>query len=221
MRVASHDWPGRPLVRQTGRRQVATTPAPLTLIDPFEVPVCSDGLFVAAWTRACEALSAAGVLLEAMLFRSVTADAKFRFVEVARISSADAWQRALASGAYSEPLTSFGGHPGLYEVVRVEGVHKRESDAVVITPFEVAAGEDAAFLSTWEAGHEAIARVAGHRGSRLYRSAGLHADFRFVAIARWDTAQAYWHAARQPEFSEAPTSGSYRGHPALYGLQRR
>jgi heme-degrading monooxygenase HmoA len=194
-----------------------TTPqSTLTLIDPFEVPASRQALFIHTWRQASVVLIATGVVQDASLYRSVVPDAEFRFVEVGRIPSADAWQQALASATFAGPQTAFVAHPGLYELMRRDSELEAEPALVLINPFEVPAGQDGLFLSAWETVREAVAREPGYRGTRLYRSAGLHADFRFVECAQWASAEAYRHGRRRPRVDAALAAVPYRGHAALY-----
>jgi hypothetical protein len=131
----------------TSKRSSATTPQVLTMIDPFEGPTVDDPLFVARRRLCAEHLPDTGVLDDATLFRSVSTDAAFRLVEVARVPSADAWQRALASATFAGPQTSSAARPGLYELVRLESASEAADGVVAITAFEVPAGHDGTLLS--------------------------------------------------------------------------
>jgi heme oxygenase (mycobilin-producing) len=186
------------------------------LIDPFEVPASRQAVFTRTWREASVVLTATGVIQRATLYRSVVPDAEFRFVEVGRIPSAEAWQQALASATFAGPQKAFVAHPGLYELMRRDSQPEVEPALVLINAFEVPAGQDHAFVSAWEPVREAIAREPGYRGTRLYRSAGLHADFRFVECAQWTSAAAYRKGRERPLVDAALAAGPYRAHPGLY-----
>jgi hypothetical protein len=70
-----------------------------------------------------------------------------------------------------------------YEVVREDGTPDVEGGVLLIDPFEVATGEDEAFLAGWD---DARGAQQGYVGGRLYRATGSEA-FRYVEIARWSS----------------------------------
>jgi heme-degrading monooxygenase HmoA len=89
---------------------------------------------------------------------------------------------------------------------------------VLINAFEVPAGEDEAFLAGWERQREFLGAQEGYLSTRLHRSVAPDADFRFVNVALWESAQAFRAATSQPDFSAAPVP--FRFHASLYEVVR-
>jgi heme-degrading monooxygenase HmoA len=89
---------------------------------------------------------------------------------------------------------------------------------VLINAFEVPEGEDEAFLDGWERQREFLSAREGYLSTRLHRSLSPDADFRFVNVARWASAQAFRDATSQPEFGAAPVP--FRFHASLYEVVR-
>jgi heme-degrading monooxygenase HmoA len=75
---------------------------------------------------------------------------------------------------------------------------------VLINAFEVPEGEDGAFLQDWERACESLSRQEGYVSTRLHRSLSPQADFRFVNVALWQSAQAFQAATSQREFRSPP-----------------
>jgi heme-degrading monooxygenase HmoA len=87
-------------------------------VNCFEVPAGGEDAFFAVWQQVNAYMTGKPGYLGHQLFRSLSPDATFRFVNHARWESADAWKaahdesfRALVRNA---PFTST---PALYEVV--------------------------------------------------------------------------------------------------------
>lgn len=186
-----------------------------TLIDAFEVPAEADEPFVAGWRRAREFLASRSGFAETTLHRALRDDADFRFVNVARVASPQAWLEAIADPAFPGGEMPFASHPGLYEVVREQGAPDGAAGVVLINPFEVPAEADERFLAGWSSAREALAARPGHLGTRLHRSLGP-ADFRFVDVARWSSPLAFAKAIARPEFRQAAEAMPFASHPALY-----
>jgi heme-degrading monooxygenase HmoA len=186
-----------------------------TLINAFEVPPDADDAFVAGWERAREFLAARGAYEETALHAALRPDVDFRFVNVARVASAEVWTDAVSDPGFPGAKLPFPAHPGLYEVVREDAAPDREGGVVLINPFEVPADADERFLAGWERAREALAPQRGYLGTRLHRSLGP-ADFRFVNVARWSSPLMFAKALEQPEFQQAAQAMPFRAHPALY-----
>jgi heme oxygenase (mycobilin-producing) len=90
--------------------------------------------------------------------------------------------------------------------------------AVLINAFEVPEGEDEAFLAGWERQREFLSARDGYLATWLHRSLSPDADFRFVNVAVWESAQAFREATSQPEFRNAPVP--FRFHASLYEVVR-
>jgi heme oxygenase (mycobilin-producing) len=89
---------------------------------------------------------------------------------------------------------------------------------VLINAFEVPEGEDEAFLRGWERQREFLGTREGYLSTRLHRSLSPDADFRFVNVALWESAQAFRQATSRPEFRNAPFA--FRFHASLYEVVR-
>src|SRR3954470_3798376 len=100
---------------------MSTTTKTVTLINAFEVPPGADEAFIAGWERARDFLQARDGYEATVLHRSLRPDADFRFVNLARISSPQAWCGAISDPAFPGGRMPFTAHPSLCEVVRDEG----------------------------------------------------------------------------------------------------
>ena len=197
---------------------MSTATNTVTLINAFEVPRDADEAFIAAWERARDFLAAREGFSRTALHRALLPDVPFRFVNVARIESPDAWKRAIADPAFPGGEMPFPAHPGLYEVVHRDG--ELDGDGVLlINAFEVPRDADEAFVAGWQGARDQLAGQPGYLGTRLHRSLGP-ADFRFVNIARWSSPLAFAKAVGQPAFQRAAASMPFRSHPALYQVIR-
>ena len=90
---------------------------PVILINPFSVPRGKEDEFLAMWKETAARVKGAPGFIEARMHRSLDPGAEFRFVNVARWESVEAWQRAFAGlkpRDIGAPVTA---HPALYEVV--------------------------------------------------------------------------------------------------------
>jgi heme-degrading monooxygenase HmoA len=90
--------------------------------------------------------------------------------------------------------------------------------AVLINVFEVPAGQDEAFLEGWERARAFLATQPGYLSTRLHRSLSPGADFRFVNVALWQSAQAFQAATSQPGFTNATIPFPF--HASLYQVVR-
>jgi heme oxygenase (mycobilin-producing) len=198
---------------------MTATTKTVTLINAFEVPAEADEPFVTGWEGAREFLAAKDGFSVTALHRALRADAEFRFVDVARVDSPEAWRRAIADPAFPGAKMPFNAHPGLYEVVHEDGTPDGREGVILINAFEVPAEADAHFLAGWGRAREALAAQPGYLGTRLHRTLGP-ADFRFVNIARWSSPLAFSKAVSQPGFRQAAEAMPFASHPALYQVIR-
>lgn len=83
---------------------------------------------------------------------------------------------------------------------------------VLINAFEVPPGEEEQFLAGWERARSLLSEQPGYLETTLHRSLSPDADFRFVNVARWQTAEAFQAATSKLDASAIP----YRFHAALY-----
>ena len=189
----------------------------VTLINAFEVPPEADEAFVAGWERARDFLAGQEGFSATALHRALRADAEFRFVNVARV---EARKRAVADAEFPGAQMPFKAHPGLYEVVHEDGAPDGAEGVILINAFEVPAEADDQFLAGWQRARELLGGQAGYLGTRLHRSLGPAAEFRFVNIARWSSPLAFSKAVERPAFREAGADIPFASHPALYQVIR-
>jgi heme oxygenase (mycobilin-producing) len=93
-------------------------PDPVILINAFEVPAQADDRFVEGWERARDFLSTQAGYVSSSLHRSISPDADFRFVNIARWESIEAFQAATSRPEFTGGRLPFRFHASLYEVVR-------------------------------------------------------------------------------------------------------
>ena len=94
---------------------------PVVLINAFEVPADKAGHFIAAWEATRDFLQSQPGYIETALHQSLTPDADFLFVNIARWETPEAFRAAIASvemRAAGAGLVGYPPHPGLYRVVR-------------------------------------------------------------------------------------------------------
>jgi heme-degrading monooxygenase HmoA len=185
------------------------------LISAFEVPPDADEAFIAAWEQANDVLQERDGATAPALHRALRPDAEFRFVNVARVESVEAWQQAIGDAQLPGDTIAFTAHAGLYQVVHEDGVPEGPGGVILINPFEVPAGDDERFLTGWDRARQVLATQRGYLGTRLHRSLAA-ASFRFVNVARWSSPLAFSKAVAQPEFQHAAAALPFPSHPALY-----
>lgn len=161
-------------------------------------------------------MSASPGYVDAKLHRSLSPRARFRFVNIGRWASLDAFQAATREAGVSADRFPFPAHPGLYEVVSsTERLAAAGPSVTLINLFEVPTGQDARFLTVWEQTNDHLSSRPGYLGTRLHRSVGPEADFRFVNVALWSSHDAFTTAITEPGF-RAVAYMPYAAHPALY-----
>ena len=92
----------------------------VVLINPFEVPAqLPDEQFLAGWERAAEVLRSRPGFVGSRLHRSLSPDARFRFINIAEWESPQHFQAAVTDPAFLElAKNSPPNSPALYEVAR-------------------------------------------------------------------------------------------------------
>ena len=92
---------------------------------------------------------------------------------------------------------------------------------VLINAFEVPPDRDDDFIRGWEAARDYLETQPGYVDTALHQALSPEADFRFVNIAHWETADAFQAALQSPGFREvAQGLAEFRAHPALYRVVR-
>jgi heme oxygenase (mycobilin-producing) len=123
------DFPGRelPFPGHAGLYQVvAEDPPPgedpggVVLVNAFEVPPASDDAFLAGWEASRRVLHAQPGYLATRLHRSLSPEVDFRFVNIGRYTSPQAFQAAVGHPEFRQAAAAIQhrAHPALYEVVR-------------------------------------------------------------------------------------------------------
>ena len=92
-----------------------------------------------------------------------------------------------------------------------------EAPFVLINAFEVPEGSDEEFVAAWQSAREFLETRPGYLGTTLHKTVTPEAEFRFVNVARWQTAQEFQAAVTSDEFQAAAAGlAGYRSHPGLY-----
>ena len=91
---------------------------------------------------------------------------------------------------------------------------------VLINVFEVPAREEDEFIRAWEKTRDYLKQCPGHLDTALYQAIADPADFRFVNIAHWRSAEEFNEAIASAGFQEAAADLRWTFHPALYNIAR-
>jgi heme-degrading monooxygenase HmoA len=94
----------------------------------------------------------------------------------------------------------------------------KDDPVVLINAFEVPEGDDEVFLEHWEQARGFLSRQEGYLSTQLHRSLSPLADFRFVNVALWRSAQSFQAATTKPEFESV--SIPFPFHASLYAVAR-
>ena len=93
---------------------------------------------------------------------------------------------------------------------------------VLINPFEVPSEvSDEAFLAGWEEAADFLGSQPGFIETALHRAVSPDAHFRFINIARWESAAAFAAAIATERFRELARDNRIPNYPALYDVLRR
>ena len=77
------------------------------------------------------------------------------------------------------------------------------------------------FIVAWEKTRDYLESQPGYISTALHQAVAPNAEFQFVNIARWQTAEDFMTAIQSPGFREAAAGlAGYPAHPALYGVVR-
>jgi heme oxygenase (mycobilin-producing) len=92
---------------------------------------------------------------------------------------------------------------------------------ILINSFEVPAGDAAAFIAAWEKTRDYLQTQPGYIDTSLHQAVAPDAEFQFVNVAHWRSAEEFTAATRSPGMREAAAGlAAYRPHPALYRVVR-
>ena len=123
------DFPGRelPFTAHPGLYRILREDPPppehpggVVLINAFEVPPEGDDAFLAGWERTREFLHTQPGYLATRLHRGLSPEMDFRFVNIGRYASPQAFQAAINQPGFRQAAAAiqYRAHPGLYEVIR-------------------------------------------------------------------------------------------------------
>jgi heme oxygenase (mycobilin-producing) len=88
---------------------------------------------------------------------------------------------------------------------------------VLINAFEVPAADADAFVAAWRGARDYLRSQPGYIETILHQSIAPDAEFQFVNIARWQTAEDFIAAVQSAGFGESAAGlAGYRPHPGLY-----
>ena len=74
---------------------------------------------------------------------------------------------------------------------------------VLINVFEVPAGEAEQFIAAWEKMRDYLKSQPGYIDTALHQAIAPDADFQFVNVAHWRTAEEFLAATQTPEFLDS------------------
>jgi heme-degrading monooxygenase HmoA len=91
----------------------------------------------------------------------------------------------------------------------------------LINAFEVPGEQAGQFIAAWEKTRDYLETQPGYVDTALHQAIMPGADFQFVNIAHWRTAEDFRAAIQSPGFLESAAGlAGYRPHPGLYQIVR-
>jgi heme-degrading monooxygenase HmoA len=92
---------------------------------------------------------------------------------------------------------------------------------VLINVFEVPAEEAEQFIAAWEKARDFLESQPGYIDTALHQAVAPDAEFQFVNIAHWRTAEEFLAATQSPGFQQSAAGlAAYPLHPSLYRVVR-
>ena len=92
---------------------------------------------------------------------------------------------------------------------------------VLINSFEVPGPDAENFITAWEKARDYLESQPGYVDTALHQAVTPGADFQFVNIGRWQSAEDFLAATQSPGFRESAAGlAGYRPHPGLYRVVR-
>lgn len=92
---------------------------------------------------------------------------------------------------------------------------------VLVNSFEVPAGQAEEFIAAWEKTRDYLEQQPGYLDTVLHQSLRPDAEFQFVNVARWQSAETFAAATMSAGFGQAAAGlAGYRPHPGLYRIAR-
>ena len=177
---------------------------PVTLINPFEVAADREAAFVEGWKQTAAVFAGKPGFLDTRLHRSLDPASRFRFVNVAHWSGAEAWAEAMRAFPPKEGgVAGIKANPALYAPMPGGSIEANgpsvEGDGAFtqVVQFEVEPEKQGALIAAIAAEVERwVSRRPG------FMSATLHASSdgrRVVNYARWRTEADFAAFTRDPE----------------------
>ncbi len=91
----------------------------------------------------------------------------------------------------------------------------------LVNAFEVPAADAEDFIAAWERTRDYLQQQPGYLDTALQQAFAPDAEFQFVNVAHWATADDFRAALQSPGFREAAVGlDRYRSHPTLYRTVR-
>ena len=91
----------------------------------------------------------------------------------------------------------------------------------LINAFEVPGDEADQFVAAWEKTRDYLSSQPGYIDTSLHQAVSPGADFQFVNIGHWRSAEDFTAAIQSPGFRESAAGlAGYRPHPGLYRVVR-
>ena len=91
---------------------------------------------------------------------------------------------------------------------------------VLINVFEVPAQEADEFIRAWEEARDYMKQYPGHLDAALHQAITDSADFQFISIAHWRSAEEFNEAVTSAGFQDATADLRWTFHSALYNIVR-
>jgi heme oxygenase (mycobilin-producing) len=92
---------------------------------------------------------------------------------------------------------------------------------ILINAFEVPADQAGQFIAAWEKTRDYLQSQPGYVDTALHQAVTPNADFQFVNVGRWQTADDFMAATQSPGFRDSAAGlAGYRPHPGLYRVVR-
>ncbi len=92
---------------------------------------------------------------------------------------------------------------------------------VLINAFEVPAAAASRFITAWQRARDHLQAQPGYVDTALHQAVKPNADFQFVNIARWQTAEAFTTAIQSPGFRQAAADRAGAAGPQRPDAGRR
>ena len=91
----------------------------------------------------------------------------------------------------------------------------------LINAFEVPGEQAERFIAAWEKTRDYLETQPGYVDTALHQAVMPGADFQFVNVAHWRTAEEFLAATQTPEFLDSAVGlVGYPLHPSLYRVVR-